>query len=156
VKQKTKGILAFAFLGGILLTSTVLFAIAPPTPTMTQEEKQVLDRFDLMIDACADHTSGLDNQEEALIACQEDVTRERNFSLCDIGQRIGDEILIDEYCIEIVGTTTGTPMDNFPDDQRATFCGSKVYILCERISNSNLMYSTACNQSCSRWKCLVC
>ena len=123
MKQKTKGILAFAFLGGILLTSTVLFAIAPPTPTMTQEEKQVLDRFDLMIDACADHTSGLDNQEEALIACQEDVTRERNFSLCDIGQRIGDEILIDEYCIEIVGTTTGTPMDNFPDDQRATFCG---------------------------------
>ena len=38
MKQKTKGILAFAFLGGILLTSTVLFALPPPNPTMTQDE----------------------------------------------------------------------------------------------------------------------
>jgi len=38
VKQKTKGILAFAFLGGILLTSTVMFALPPPDPTMTAEE----------------------------------------------------------------------------------------------------------------------
>ena len=38
MKQKTKGILAFAFLGGILLTSTVLFALPPPDPTMSEEE----------------------------------------------------------------------------------------------------------------------
>ncbi len=38
MKQKTKGILAFAFLGGILLTSTVMFALPPPPPTMTPEE----------------------------------------------------------------------------------------------------------------------
>ena len=38
MKQKTKGILAFAFLGGILLTSTVMFALPPPDPTMTEEE----------------------------------------------------------------------------------------------------------------------
>tara|TARA_B100001540_G_scaffold310529_1_gene328449 strand:- start:655 stop:2265 length:1611 start_codon:yes stop_codon:yes gene_type:complete len=66
VKQKTKGILAFAFLGGILLTSTVLFALPPPNPTMTEEE--------------------LAMEEQGI-------------------------------------TITNTPMDNFPDDQRATFCG---------------------------------
>ena len=38
MKQKTKGILAFAFLGGILLTSTVMFALPPPDPTMSVEE----------------------------------------------------------------------------------------------------------------------
>jgi len=38
VKQKTKAYLAFGFLGGILLTSTVLFALPPPNPTMTEEE----------------------------------------------------------------------------------------------------------------------
>ena len=38
MKQKTKGFLAFAFLGGILLTSTVLFALPPPPATMTEEE----------------------------------------------------------------------------------------------------------------------
>ena len=63
MKQKTKGILAFAFLGGILLTSTVMFALPPPAPIMSEEEAE----FEL--------------------------------------------------------TKTGTPMDNFPDDQRATFCG---------------------------------
>ena len=68
MKQKTKGFLAFAFLGGILLTSTVLFALPPPPPTMTPEEAAM---------------------EEA----------------------------------ELKITKTGTPMDNFPDDQRATFCG---------------------------------
>ncbi|MEC7710901.1 MAG: lyase [Thermoproteota archaeon] len=66
MKQKTKGILAFAFLGGILLTSTVLFALPPPPATMTEEE-----------------------------------------------------IAMEEQGI----TITNTPMDNFPDDQRATFCG---------------------------------
>ena len=66
MKQKTKGYLAFAFLGGILLTSTVLFALPPPPATMTEEE----------------------------IAMEE-----QGF------------------------TITNTPMDNFPDDQRATFCG---------------------------------
>jgi len=66
VKQKTKGILAFAFLGGILLTSTVLFALPPPDPTMSEEE-----------------------------------------------------LTMEEQNI----TITNTPMDNFPDDQRATFCG---------------------------------
>jgi len=66
VKQKTKGILAFAFLGGILLTSTVLFALPPPPATMTEEE-----------------------------------------------------IAMEEQGI----TITNTPMDNFPDDQRSTFCG---------------------------------
>ena len=66
MKQKTKGILAFAFLGGILLTSTVLFALPPPDPTMTE----------------------------------------------------GD---LDE---EVKITKTGTPMDNFPDEQRDTFCGT--------------------------------
>ncbi len=66
MKQKTKGILAFAFLGGILLTSTVLFALPPPNPTMTEEE--------------------LAMEEQGI-------------------------------------TITNTPMDNFPDDQRATFCG---------------------------------
>jgi len=71
VKQKTKGILAFAFLGGILLTSTVLFALPPPDPTMTEEE----------------------------LAME---------------MQSGEELQI---------TKTGTPMDNFPDDQRATFCG---------------------------------
>ena len=38
MKQKTKGYLAFAFLGGILLTSTVLFALPPPPAIMTDEE----------------------------------------------------------------------------------------------------------------------
>ena len=66
MKQKTKGILAFAFLGGIQLTSTVLFALPPPNPTMTEEE--------------------LAMEEQGI-------------------------------------TITNTPMDNFPDDQRATFCG---------------------------------
>ena len=66
MKQKTKGILAFAFLGGILLTSTVLFALPPPDPTMTEEE--------------------LSMEEQGI-------------------------------------TITNTPMDNFPDEQRATFCG---------------------------------
>ena len=63
MKQKTKGYLAFAFLGGILLTSTVLFALPPPPPIdMTDDDVQI--------------------------------------------------------------TKTGTPMDNFPDEQRATFCGT--------------------------------
>ena len=66
MKQKTKGYLAFAFLGGILLTSTVLFALPPPPPIMTEEEMQS----------------------------------------------------------ELETTKTGTPMDNFPDEQRATFCGT--------------------------------
>ena len=66
MKQKTKGILAFAFLGGILLTSTVMFALPPPPPTMTPEELAM---------------------------------EEQGF------------------------TFTNTPMDNFPDDQRDTFCG---------------------------------
>ena len=71
MKQKTKGFLAFAFLGGILLTSTVLFALPPPTPTMTPEEVS------------------MEMQSEG----------------------------------ELQITKTGTPMDNFPDDQRDTFCG---------------------------------
>jgi len=66
VKQKTKGYLAFAFLGGILLTSTVLFALPPPPAIMTEEEAAM--------------------EEQGI-------------------------------------TITNTPMDNFPDDQRATFCG---------------------------------
>ena len=66
MKQKTKGILAFAFLGGILLTSTILFALPPPPATMTPEELAM---------------------------------EEQGF------------------------TITKTPMDNFPDDQRDTFCG---------------------------------
>ena len=66
MKQKTKGILAFAFLGGILLTSTVMFALPPPPATMTPEELAM---------------------------------EEQGF------------------------TITKTPMDNFPDDQRDTFCG---------------------------------
>ena len=66
MKQKTKGFLAFAFLGGILLTSTVLFALPPPPATMTEEE-----------------------------------------------------VAMEEQGI----TITNTPMDNFPDDQRNTFCG---------------------------------
>jgi len=67
VKQKTKGYLAFAFLGGILLTSTVLFALPPPPATMTEEEAAM--------------------EEQGI-------------------------------------TITNTPMDNFPDDQRPTFCGT--------------------------------
>ena len=51
------------FFGGILLTSTILFALPPPNPTMSPEE------------------------------------------------------------VELDTTKTGTPMDNFPDEQRATFCG---------------------------------
>ena len=85
MKQKTKGLLAFAFLGGILLTSTVLFAIAPPAATMTMEEKEVLDRFDFMMNACVERTSDLTNNEQALIACQEVATQDRNSSLCDVG-----------------------------------------------------------------------
>ena len=123
MKQKTKGILAFAFLGGILLTSTVLFAIAPPAATMTMEEKEVLDRFDFMMNACVERTSDLENNEQALTACQEVATQDRNSSLCDVGQKIGEQMLIDNYCTELSSTMTGTPMDNFPDDQRATFCG---------------------------------
>ena len=123
MKQKTKGLLAFAFLGGILLTSTVLFAIAPPAATMTMEEKEVLDRFDFMMNACVERTSDLTNNEQALIACQEVATQDRNSSLCDVGQKIGEQMLIDNYCTELSLTKTGTPMDNFPDDQRATFCG---------------------------------
>ncbi len=71
MKQKTKGYLAFAFLGGILLTSTVLFALPPPPATMTEEEAAM----------------EMQSNEKPII------------------------------------TKTGTPMDNFPDDQRATFCG---------------------------------
>ena len=123
MKQKTKGLLAFAFLGGILLTSTVLFAIAPPAATMTMEEKEVLDRFDFMMNACVERTSDLTNNEQALIACQEVATQDRNSSLCDVGQKIGEQMLIDNYCTELSLTKTGTPMDYFPDDQRATFCG---------------------------------
>ena len=58
-----KAIFVVVFFGGILLTSTVLFALPPPDPTMSQEEAQL------------------------------DTTK------------------------------TGTPMDNFPDEQRGTFCG---------------------------------
>ena len=123
MKQKTKGILAFAFLGGILLTSTVLFAIAPPAATMTMEEKQVLDKFDFMMNACIEHTSDLENNEQALVACRELATQERNSSLCDVGQKSGDQMLIDDYCTELTLTKTGTPMDNFPDNQREAYCG---------------------------------
>ena len=58
-----KGIFVVVFFGGILLTSTIMFALPPPDPTMSQEE------------------------------------------------------------VELDITKTGTPMDNFPDDQRAIFCG---------------------------------
>jgi len=58
-----KAIFVVVFFGGILLTSTILFALPPPDPTMS-----------------ADDMDG-------------DITK------------------------------TGTPMDNFPDEQRATFCG---------------------------------
>ena len=68
MKQRTKGILAFAFLGGILLTSTVMFALPPPDPTMTEEEVAM--------------------QEQGI-------------------------------------TKTGTLMDNFADNERLTFCGTK-------------------------------
>ena len=66
MKQKTKAYLAFGFLGGILLTSTILFALPPPSPTMTESE------------------------------------------------------MISETEI----TKTGSPMDNYPDEQRDTFCGT--------------------------------
>ena len=66
MKQKTKAYLAFGFLGGILLTSTILFALPPPAPTMTETE------------------------------------------------------MISEAEI----TKTGSPMDNYPDEQRDTFCGT--------------------------------
>ena len=72
MKQKTKGILAFAFLGGILLTSTVLFALPPPDPTMNERE-------------------------------------------LDMEMNSDEDVKI---------TKTGTPMDNFPDEQRDTFCGT--------------------------------
>ena len=58
-----KAIFVVVFFGGILLTSTVLFALPPPDPTMSQDDSEM------------------------------DLTK------------------------------TGTPMDNFPDDQRDTFCG---------------------------------
>ena len=58
-----KAIFVVVFFGGILLTSTILFALPPPNPTMSPEE------------------------------------------------------------VELDTTKTGTPMDNFPDEQRATFCG---------------------------------
>ena len=61
-----KGIFVVVFFGGILLTSTVLFALPPPDPTMTEQEAAM--------------------EEQGI-------------------------------------TITNTPMDNFPDDQRATFCG---------------------------------
>ena len=63
MRVNKKGIFVVIFFGGILLTSTVLFALPPPAPTMSEAE----------------------------------------------------------YEAEM--TKTGTPMDNFPDDQRATFCG---------------------------------
>ena len=56
-----KAIFVVVFFGGILLTSTVLFALPPPNPTMSEGESEM----------------------------------------------------------EI--TKTGTPMDNFPDEQRDTF-----------------------------------
>ena len=63
MRVNKKGIFVVVFFGGILLTSTVLFALPPPAPTMLEGEN------------------------------------------------------------EIGVTKTGTPMDNYPDDQRATFCG---------------------------------
>ena len=93
MKQKTKGYLAFAFLGGILLTSTVLFALPPPPPIdMTDDDVQI--------------------------------------------------------------TKTGTPMDNFPDEQRATFCGtgsdakSTSFVKEYQIPT---LCTTACNQGRTRW-----
>ena len=58
-----KAIFVVVFFGGILLTSTIMFALPPPDPTMSADDME------------------------------SDITK------------------------------TGTPMDNFPDDQRATFCG---------------------------------
>ena len=63
-----KAIFVVVFFGGILLTSTILFALPPPNPTMSEEELETADMMEGF-------------------------------------------------------TKTGTPMDNFPDDQRATFCG---------------------------------
>ena len=63
-----KAIFVVVFFGGILLTSTILFALPPPDPTMSQEEFEIGNMMDGF-------------------------------------------------------TKTGTPMDNFPDEQRATFCG---------------------------------
>jgi virginiamycin B lyase len=63
-----KGIFVVVFFGGILLTSTVMFALPPPDPTMSEQDIEMED-------------------------------------------------LMDGF------TKTGTPMDNFPDEQRATFCG---------------------------------
>ena len=58
-----KAIFVVVFFGGILLTSTIMFALPPPDPTMSADD------------------------------IESDITK------------------------------TGTPMDNFPVDQRATFCG---------------------------------
>jgi len=58
-----KGVFVVVFFGGILLTSTIMFALPPPNPTMSDDDT------------------------------------------------------------EMGVTKTGTPMDNFPDDQRGTFCG---------------------------------
>ena len=63
-----KAIFVVVFFGGILLTSTIMFALPPPDPTMSQEELEFGNTMDGF-------------------------------------------------------TKTGTPMDNFPDEQRATFCG---------------------------------
>ena len=63
-----KGIFVVIFFGGILLTSTIMFALPPPAPTMSEQDIEMED-------------------------------------------------LMDGF------TKTGTPMDNFPDEQRATFCG---------------------------------
>jgi len=63
-----KGVFVVVFFGGILLTSTIMFALPPPDPTMSEQDIEMED-------------------------------------------------LMDGF------TKTGTPMDNFPDEQRATFCG---------------------------------
>ena len=121
MKQKTKGILAFAFLGGILLTSTVLFALPPPDPTMTQEESDLEDQIFLQWtqseQICKDSYGPPfehQGQEIAYINCIEAAESERESQLTALesGNIEYQEI-----------TKTGTPMDNFPDDQRATFCG---------------------------------
>ena len=72
------------------------------------EEKQVLDRFDSLMNACAERTSTVVNNEQALIACQEVATQDRDSSLCDVGQKIGEQMLIDNYCTELNLTKTGT------------------------------------------------
>ena len=79
-----KAIFVVVFFGGILLTSTILFALPPPNPTMSEGESEM------------------------------EITR------------------------------TGTPMDNFPDEQRDTFCGVE-----DAQSNSYVteyMIPTVCTQ----------